>query len=173
MSWINENRNFIRAVAWLLSLLALLGPWAFDLIHVPAEYTCDKPFIRLEGDFCGYPMSGFQLLMYYGIGFFHILAQLIMGTFSGRGRELFMVLFLLPLIPLFSTPILIIRKISHRLQTINLVAWGAAAALSLTIAVFQIKGQALQLWGLALYTALAVIVFIVEVLVRMQTADQP
>lgn len=171
MSWINENRNFIRVAAWLLFLLALIGPWTFDLINVPAEYACGKPFIRLEGDFCGYPMSGFQFFMYFGIGFFHILAELITGTFSGRGRELFMALFLLPLVPLFSTPILIIKKNSYRLQTINLIAWGAAA-LALTIFVFQIKGQALQLWGLALYTALAITVFIIEVLVRMQKTDQ-
>lgn len=150
MSWIDENRNFIRAAAWILVLVALLGPWTFDPIHVPAEYTCDKPFVRLEGDFCGYPMSGFQFFMYSG-----------------------MALFLLPLIPLFSMPILIIRKNSYRLQMINLIAWGASAALSLIILVFQLQGQTLQLWGLALYTALAVTVFIFEVLVRIHKTAPP
>ena len=51
-------------IAGLLSLLvAIMGPWTFDLIHVPSEYPCSAPFIRLEGDFCGTPMSGGWILV--------------------------------------------------------------------------------------------------------------
>ena len=42
----------------MLALLvgAMLGPWIFDLINVPAQYPCD---FRLVGDFCGVLLSGF------------------------------------------------------------------------------------------------------------------
>ena len=30
--------------------IAIFGPWAFDLINVPAEFPCTPPIIRLEGD---------------------------------------------------------------------------------------------------------------------------
>jgi hypothetical protein len=113
MSWINENRNIIRATALPLFLLAILGPWMYDLIHVPAEYTCGKPFIRLDGDYCGAPMSGFQFFSWFAGGFFYIVMELIAGTFSGRAREFLAALSLLPLFPFFSTLLLLWKKASQ------------------------------------------------------------
>lgn len=43
--------NNCRVVILLSLLVAIMGPWTFDRIHVPAQYTCSTPFVRLEGDF--------------------------------------------------------------------------------------------------------------------------
>ena len=58
MSWIVEHKRLWGIAILALLLLAILGPWAYDQINVPAEYPCSAPFIRLEGDFCGVPYSG-------------------------------------------------------------------------------------------------------------------
>jgi hypothetical protein len=144
MSWINENRNFIRPIILIVFVVTLLGPWMFDQINVPAEYACDEPFIRLEGDFCGYPLSGLQ--------FFSLFT--VVG------------LSLLLLIPFFTTLLLIWKKDSLRLQTINLSVWGLALILTLLLFVIQLKNKVFYLWGLWLYIVLAICTLIVEMIIR-------
>ena len=61
-----ENKRLWRGLLLGLLLVALMGPWVFDLIHVPAEYPCSAPFIRLEGDYCGVPLTGPWILMALG-----------------------------------------------------------------------------------------------------------
>jgi hypothetical protein len=116
----------------------------FDQINVPAEYACDEPFIRLEGDFCGYPLSGLQ--------FFSLFT--VVG------------LSLLLLIPFFTTLLLIWKKDSLRLQTINLSVWGLALILTLLLFVIQLKDKVFYLWGLWLYIVLAICTLIVEMIIR-------
>lgn len=144
MSWINENRNFIRTIILIVFVVTLIGPWMFDQINVPAEYTCDKPFIRLEGDFCGIPLSGFQ--------FFSLF--ILVG------------LPILLLIPFFTTLLLVWKKDSRRLQTINLSMWGLALILALLVFVPQLNDKAFYLWGLWLYIVLAMGALIVEMIIR-------
>ena len=144
MPWINENRNFIRSLILILFVVTLIGPWMFDQINVPAEYACDKPFIRLEGDFCGSPLSGFQ--------FFSLF--ILVG------------LSLLLLIPFFTTLLVIWKKDSRRLQTINLSMWSLALILALLLFVLQLQDKVFYLWGLWLYIMLAICTLIVEMIVR-------
>jgi len=139
MSWLNENRNIVRVVILALFIVSMLGPWMFDVINVPAEYECDKPFVRLEGDFCGLPLSGIKSFTW----------------FAG-----------LPLIPFFTTLPLIWKKETPRLRTINLVAWILALIPTLTVFITQIKDPVIRLWGLWLYILAAVSAVIVEILVH-------
>ena len=144
MPWINENRNFIRSLILILFAVTLIGPWMFDQINVPAEYACDKPFIRLEGDFCGSPLSGFQ--------FFSLF--ILVG------------LSLLLLTPFFTTLLVIWKKDSRRLQTINLSMWSLALILALLLFVLQLQDKVFYLWGLWLYIVLAICTLIVEMIIR-------
>jgi hypothetical protein len=144
MSWINENRNFIRSIILIVFVVTLIGPWMFDQINVPAEYACDKPFIRLEGDFCGTPLSGFQ--------FFSLF--ILVG------------LPVLLLIPFFTTLLVIWKKDSRRLQTINLSMWSLALIPALLVFVPQLKDKGFYLWGLWLYIVLAIGTLIVELIIR-------
>jgi hypothetical protein len=175
MSWISENRNFIRSILLIFFLLSMMGPWMYDLIHVPAEYDCDKPFIRLEGDFCGYPMSGFEFFKWFGGGFIGMLASLVTGEtiFPDRIREFFFVsLSLFPMLPFFSTLLLMWRKDPRRLQTINLAAWILALIPPLFIFIFQLRDQAFRLWGLWLYILVAIGAFVIEILFqKAETKD--
>ena len=147
MSWINVNRNFIRSIILIVFVVTLLGPWMFEQINVPAEYACDKPFIRLDGDFCGSPLSGFQ--------FFSLF--ILVG------------LPILLLIPFFTTSLVIWKKDSHRLQTINLSMWGLALLLAVLVFGLQLQDKAFYLWGLWLYSVLAISALIVEMIIRKTT----
>ena len=144
MSWINVNRNFIRSIILIVFVVTLLGPWMFEQINVPAEYACDKPFIRLDGDFCGSPLSGFQ--------FFSLF--ILVG------------LPILLLIPFFTTSLVIWKKDSHRLQIINLSMWGLALILVVLVFGLQLQDKAFYLWGLWLYSVLAISALIVEMIIR-------
>jgi len=57
MAWFIDHRRLLRALALILLVIAFSGPWAFEQINVPMPYECDPPYIRLDEDFCGSPIS--------------------------------------------------------------------------------------------------------------------
>lgn len=139
----NKSKSIIRAGALLLIVLALLGPWMYDQVFVPAEYeyTCDKPFIRLDSDFCGIPLSVIQFFNWFAVGF------------------------LFPfLLPFLTTAVLIWKVETRRLRTINLIAWALALLLTLLLFFAQLQDQAFRLWGLWLYVLVAFGMLAVEFL---------
>lgn len=162
MSFTVENKVFWRRIVLALFILSLLGPWIYDQLNVPAKYPCAGPSFRLEGDYCGYPMSGFLVFSMLIGRFFIILWELITGTFTGQARELFVGLSLPPIIPFFTTALSIWKKETHRLQTINLVAW-ILACVSTMMFIFYLKDHlVINLWGLWLYVVMAVGAIIIE-----------
>jgi hypothetical protein len=169
MSWINHYKRAWRAIALALILAAMAGPWVFDRVHVPAQYPCDPPFVRLEGDFCGYPLSGMFAFSQIIGGLIQLIADLATGvtTFSERGRELrgivlvtiSLVLFVLPF---FSTLRLIVSRDSQRRSLFHVIAWGVATALALLVTALDFHWAA---WGKLLYTGLAISALTLEALV--------
>lgn len=160
---INQNISIIRVVVLLLLILALLGPWAFDQINVPAEYDC-SPFIRLNGDFCGMPMSGIRFFQLWVGGFFYMLFELISGKFMGQGQEFLVVLSILPVLPFFTTLLLLWRKDARQLQTAHLIAWTLALILTSLFFIAQINDSVAGLWGVWFYILLAVGAILIEYL---------
>ncbi|MBV6403099.1 MAG: hypothetical protein CNIPEHKO_03427 [Anaerolineales bacterium] len=161
---ISQNISIIRAGSLILFVLALLGPWTFDVINVPAEYECSAPFIRLNGDFCGMPMSGFQFFGLWVGGFFFMLFELIAGEFTGHALEFLMGLSILFLIPFFTTLFLLWKKDARRFRTIHLIACVLALILALVFFIDQINDPIIRLWGLWLYILMAVSVIVIEYL---------
>ena len=84
MSFMTENKVLWRILILALFIISMLGPWAFDLLNVPAQYPCGKPSVRLYGDFCGSPISGFGVIKWANSGFIYILDELIKGNIAGR-----------------------------------------------------------------------------------------
>lgn len=159
----NRNISIIRVVVLLLFIPALLGPWAFDQINVPAEYDC-SPFIRLDGDFCGMPMSGIQFFQLWVGGFFYMLFELISGKFMGQGQEFLVVLAILPLLPFLTTLLLLWKKDARQLRTAHLVAWALALVLTSLFFIAQINDSVAGLWGVWFYILLAVGAILIEYL---------
>jgi hypothetical protein len=171
MSFIADNKALWRKLVPVLFIISMLGPWIFDLLNVPAQYPCGKPSVRLYGDFCGYPMSGFEVFTYANSGFLFFLDQLIKGFIAGRILDLiFPFSTWLIILPFFSTLLLIWNKNSRRLQTINLIAWGIACLVIFTVFILQTREDLFVrslylLWGIWLYLLVAIGTIIIEILV--------
>jgi hypothetical protein len=142
----NENRRIIRAGVLVLFIIAMLGPWGYDLINVPAQYTCHPPNVRLYGDFCGVPISGAMVFVMLIPEFFYSVWRLITSTLYYPSLLSGLSIFLL--FPIMTTLFSLWKKETHRLRMMNLIAWILAFLLTLTLFTLQINRQAIQLWGL-------------------------
>jgi hypothetical protein len=147
-----------------LFFVAILGPWTFDLIVVPAQYSCNKPATRLLGDYCGMPMSG--TLIFFMVG--GRLIELIGERAAGENAivdpakaflqiSLFTVLALLLLLPIFSSLLLVLRGENRRRHLFYRVSLGLAACAGVLWGI-EISSMrwSWALWGLWLYVVAAV-----------------
>lgn len=169
---VNKRKNIWRVVLLLMILLAIAGPWFFDHIFVPSsgEYFYSGPAIRLDENFVGMPVSGVSLFRWFIVdGFVYGTAGLVKGalSFNEWAREsLPCLLFFLPLLPFFSTLLLILCE-NRRCQVFNIVAWGLGAGIGLLIGVNNYPRLFWMLWGVWLYMGLAAIALILEVRMLM------
>ena len=173
MSWINKHKRIWRVAILLLLLVALMGPWAFDRINVPAEYPCSPPFIRLEGDFCGMPLSVLMIFRWMVGGIISMVVEFVTGAtlLADRAREflgvfLFVMLLFLLLLPFISTLLLIRGGDLRRSQVYHIAIWGLAAVFSgLILVVSRLSRLHWVLLGLWFYVGLAASALVLEVLV--------
>jgi hypothetical protein len=164
LSWLNEHKRIWRVIALAGLLLAFLGPWAFDRILVPAEYPCNRPHIRLEGDFCGLPLSGLWNLAAIALNFIPTSVRLITGG-TVVADWLLMLGYLLGafllVLPVYSTLLLVRAGDRRSRQIFNAAAWGLALGVSLLfVSVYPYMHPAL--WGIWLYIGVAASALIVE-----------
>ena len=167
MSWINKQERVWRVAILVLLLVAIMGPWTFDLINVPSEYPCSTPNIRLEGDFCGIPMSGIWIFPWMVGGFINASVGLVTGAmgFTEWTRVfLFSLVIFLLLLPFFSTLLLILGGGHRRGQMFQVGAWGLASGIGLLIGISRFPKLFWVLWGVWLYIGLAASALILEVL---------
>jgi len=93
-----------RKLILVLFIICMLGPWAFELLNVPAQYPCEKPSVRLTGDFCGYPFLGFEAFILAVSNLFYILRELIKGNFTPYVTEyLFLIYPWIMILPFFTS----------------------------------------------------------------------
>lgn len=166
MARLNEHMRAWRVTLFVLLLVAIIGPWIFDRISVPSEYSCSAPAVRLEGDFCGIPMSGMWILMATVGVLVNIFVGWVTGTtvFPDRAGELlFGFLGLLLVLPFFSILFLILREGSRGRFIFNVVALGLAVGTGLLLAMVSYPNMFWVLWGLWLYVGLAACALILEI----------
>jgi hypothetical protein len=163
---ISEFKERWRVAGIVLLIFALIGPWTYEVVNVPAEYSCNAPYVRLEGDFCGEAVSGFWLIFWLAQGLIDNLAGLLTGTvsFAGRGREfLFMFLPVFLLLPLLSTLLVIWRQDSRGLNAFQLAAWGLAAIPTLLWLIISLDSALRSLlWGAWIYIGLVSVMLLLE-----------
>jgi hypothetical protein len=142
----------------VLLLVAIMEPWTFDRIDVPSEYPCSAPFVRLEGDFCGMPLSGFITMVARLVKGATVFTDLAFGSLYGLLSSL---LLLLLVVPVFSTLLLILGGDRRRWRVFHVAAWGLAVGMGLLL----VSRWFWVLWGIWLYIGLAGSALILEVLV--------
>jgi hypothetical protein len=178
MALFTGHKTALRWLILALLIAAMLGPWGFDLLNVPAQYACEKPSVRLYGDFCGYPISGFSGFAILFAGFFYMLGELRWENIAPLLPGILSLLFVCVIaFPFLNTLLLLWRKTSRRLQIQNLVVWGLAGLASLALFSFQFqREQFLQffytLWGILLYILVAIGALIFEVQALRPSARQ-
>ena len=162
----NKHKRLWRVAILALMVVAIIGPWAYDRINVPAEYPCSAPFIRLEGDFCGVPLSGIWSLS----ALTGMIADIVVGVvtgrvvFSDRAREFSIALLgLLFILPIFSSLFLVLRGDSLRRSVFHVVVLGLAAGLGLLLVMSSPLKPFWLLWGPWLYVGLVASALILEV----------
>ena len=168
MSWINKNRKIFRLILLALLVAAIVGPWFFDEIYVPAEYECQAPNMRLNEKLCGVPLSGIWILSTMVRGFIYAGKTLVAGSmplYELRGELFFSVFLFLILLPFFSTLLLILFGERRALQVFNAAALGLALGLCLLIGLSTHPNQFWVLWGVWLYIAVAAAALSLEILV--------
>ena len=171
MTFIVENKALFRKLVIAMFVMSMLGPWAFDLLNVPAQFPCSYPNVRLNGDFCGAPFSGFRGFTWAIRDLFFILGDLIKWGIVVRIPELIaLVSMWIMVLPFFSTLLLLWNTNSRRLQILNLIAWGMACFPASRFFVLQTSRDqfvhlSYLLWGVWLYILVAIAAIILEILV--------
>lgn len=165
MSWMIEHKTIWRIALGVVALAAFLGPWFFDLLFVPPEYTCTLPAVRLNDRFCGLPVPGVRFIAWTVDLLTSAGDQLAAGTvtFGEWAREFFFGL-LLPLLPPISTALLVLRGDGRGGQVLNVVAWVLAAGPALLIGLSSHPEKFWVLWGVWLYIVLAAAALALEAL---------
>jgi hypothetical protein len=155
----------------LLLLLAIAGPWTVEEINVPAEFPCSSDYFRLEGDFCGVPISGFQIFSFLITGLVSMSIRLLSGeaAFSPWAREILTLISLFLLfLPIVTTLILIVRGEQRRRRRIHALALGLTLCLFAGLSLLGLPGFSLPLyasWGIWLYIVLMLGALIFELLI--------
>lgn len=170
-----EKERFLRKLILAAFILAMLGPWSFDLLGVPAQFPCNGPAVRLMGDYCGYPFSGFRGIIMVFTSLSHILGALMNGYIAMLIPELIsLVIMLFAFLPVVSFP-LIWKKSSRRSQIMSLIVWGLGSlAASAMFAMQAMRPQVAPfpylVWGVWLYILVAIGAVILDVFVLRANA---
>jgi len=168
MLWLNKHQRALRLVILALLLIATLGPWGFDRIHVPAQYECSRPSIRLEDDFCGIPVSG---MFAFAAGISGTLVRIMTGEAlrTGLAIDLWSFFIILTLLPVFCAFLLLLLRENLRLQIFRGAVWGLAIAGGVGILllrnVLMLGLPPIQQWGFWAYISLATVVMLLEIMV--------
>jgi len=164
MQPIQNYRTVGRFVLLLLLGLAFVGPWFFDHIWVPANYECSLGLVRLEGDFCGLPISFLQYFWMIIVSSVSTIRAVVSGSLIlddwWRGC-LFVSMFFLAVLPFF-TNLFLLWKPKHRsLRIFNWVCWGLAVLIALG-PMFFLEMLYPALWGIWLYRVAVILALVWE-----------
>lgn len=153
MASVMAQPRVLRPAAVTCVLLALVGPWAYDRINVPAEFACQAPYVRLGGDYCGLPLSGVWLLTGLGQELASFAERVAVGElrFDDLGRALLylwaLMMMLLPILGLIWRPQS--RHVGWR--WVRVVMTGLAVATTIFFLSNTATMELLRLWGVWLY----------------------
>lgn len=174
MKWIHEHKRVFRIIFLVFLAIAISGPWFYDRIHVPSQYNCSAPNVRLDDEFCGLPLSITWLFSEIFGGPIYILRGLVNGILSfgdAFRQSLFFIFLLLLLLPVFSSAILILRGERSRWPTLHIVGLGLAASIGGLTAWLGYSRASWMLWGLWLYIGLTVSMCVLEVLFHIKASQ--
>ncbi len=169
MIWFVKNKKLWRVLILIILVIAMFGPWFYERIVMPAQYECQSPSVRLEGDFCGSPVAGIHLLYYWAGVTWEVKSVLSNARPLNEWLREFLMISSLNLVWLPGLLTLrLVYKNSRGLQLLNLVLWGCAL---ISIPLFYPDRDWISnpaLWGIWLYLTVAIAAIGLE-MVLLQT----
>jgi CDP-diglyceride synthetase len=164
MVHLSTRWKVVRPIAFGLLVLALSGPWYYDEINVPAEFVCQKPNIRLYGDFCGLPITGLGILAGLGSEVIALAERIPSGAAEG-GHVAGLLLYAASVILVMLAPIASFMWRSTERGRYSFWLQVTIFAIAILVAATMLTQQVLspiQLWGVWLYAALLLLVLVEE-----------
>lgn len=147
-----------RAIALLLLLVAIAGPWTYEGVYMPPEVPCTWPSAQPEGNpYCGLAVSGALEL--------GILIPLTVALLQGAATPgQWAVLSILPLLAIFSiiTVGLLLAMRRDAPPLLFACAWILAAIAGLGFLNRGYDGRYGLHWGNLLFIAVAAVAFLSE-----------
>ncbi len=158
MSWIINNKVLWRIGILLLWLVAFSGPWGFDTIYVPGEYTCSDPWIRYTEQFCAATISGSEGLAILGRDFFTMIRSWSQGETMITSLSylvLFIVIVFFLLAPVYNSLLSLFAGDRRRPTALNALVWLPTLIFCLLTGFLSILFPSPLLWGLWVMAAVA------------------
>jgi hypothetical protein len=155
MSWIIAHRVTIRGILLALLIAGIAGPWVFDEINVPAEYTCHPPNYRLYGDFCGVPLSGAYVAWAFLSEWLRTYEMITSGGVDVLGAVIFRWLGLVIFLPFAGAVLLFLRPHCRRASLFQAVACLLAAGLGILVLANGHPSLLFVTWGVWVYALAA------------------
>jgi len=163
-----EDLPEIRWGILALMMVAIIGPWFYEVINVPSPNPCTEG-TRIDDDFCGIPVSGLQVFAIFFMNIFSSVFWLVTGDVSMRELlgSLGVILFFLPIISLL---FLSLRRdnTNSKGEKFNIGVLLIALILGVLVTVSKISATSGELWGLWFYKVTIFCALVLE-LMSMQT----
>lgn len=161
-----NNQKAIHLTGLVLLILSLFGPWGYDRINVPAQYTCEPPHVRLYGDFCGLPLSAMWIITTAGSELGWLVKGLLTGTAQRidlRAALFFAASVLVILAPPGGLLVRLVRRDARRSWLLVFASLAALALAGFLISQQQVSSP-LLLWGVWLYAIMALLLLVTQVI---------
>ena len=162
-----------RILIWILLLVSIFGPWFFDKLYIPSEYTCS---VRLDENFCGTPVTGIWVLSAIFLTLVGSVVDLVKGAaveYDAPRAFLICLLGLSLVLPFVSTLLVITRGDRRPRLAFHMIACSLALSVSLAFGLMLHFKRFWLLWGIWLYVAALASALILEVFVLVQEKRQP
>jgi len=163
-----KRRRLVRFGAATFFVVALIGPWVYERVNVPAQYPCTAPNIRLEGDFCGVPLTGAFALWTLVKDIPGLAMGLISGAYGLVEATSALVAFglvgLIVAAPIVSL-VWAITDRGRRLWPLGLIGlWAVTLGLMLVLGTAPYARPLWAVWGVWVYAAVAAFALVFEAL---------
>jgi hypothetical protein len=168
MAWVTRWR-VMRLAGIVLVILALFGPWGYDRLSVPAEFECQYPTIRLDEDFCGWPIPGSWLiteLVTVVISIVNHTSPGIIGAKEIGSLLLWFVGTLVIIAPIISL-VLRLKNRQTRWAWVHIAVLILVTALAGYLLFHTITHQPMQVWGLWLYVVSVFFIIVEQAVVEI------
>lgn len=159
-------RRLLRFFLGVSSGFALVGPWIYERVNVPAQYACAAPNIRIEGDYCGVPLSALALLALALAVLPAIANQVVSGVPPALdpvpAASLFTITALILAAPIVSVLWAALDRGRRRWPIALIGLWGVVFAVTLTLGILPYARPIWEAWGVWLSAGVAAIGIAVE-----------